>query len=99
MATFSIGFTSSKVFVMLSVAMCIMLATGVPLVHIRSTDRNASNTTSDCESGKEMKDELVNIVSYTKHSQTWYYINALLVHSGNSIIGACLELYRTFLTV
>ena len=70
MATLSIGFISSKVFVMLSVAICIMLATGAPLVHVRSTDRGTCDTTSDRERGKEMKDELINIVSYTKHSQT-----------------------------
>ena len=52
-------FTSSKVFVMLSVAMCIMLATGAPLVRIRSTDCGT------CESGEWIYGELTNIVSYT----------------------------------
>ena len=80
MATFSIGFTSSQVFVMLSVVMYIMLAAAAPLVHIR-TDRSA------CENGGEITDIvsytllLVNIAKLCVISAHY----ALLVHSGNNI--------------
>ena len=51
MATFSIGFTSSQVFVMLSVAMYIMLAAAVPV-------------RTDCI-GQATHTNLTSIVSYT----------------------------------
>ena len=84
MATFSNVFTSSQVFVMLSVATCIMLAAAAPLVHIR-TDRCA------CENGGEIHGGIIDIVSYTLLLVniaklcviSAYY--ALLVHSGNNI--------------
>ena len=86
MATFSIGYTSSQVFVMLSVAMYIMLAAAAPLEHIR-TDRSACNRTI----GREIRNNLTDIVSYTLLLVniaklciiSAYY--ALLVHSGNGI--------------
>ena len=84
MATFFIGYTSSQVFVILSVAMYIMLAAAAPLVHIR-TDRCA------CENGGEILEGITDIVSYTLLpvniaklcTISAYY--ALLVHSGNNI--------------
>ena len=84
MATFFIGYTSSQVFVMLSVATYIMLAAAAPLVHIR-TDRSA------CENGGEILEGITDIVSYTLLPVniaklciiSAYY--ALLVHSGNNI--------------
>ena len=84
MATFFIGYTSSQVFVMLSVAMYIMLTSAAPLVHIR-TDRSA------CENGGEILEGITDIVSYTLLLVnitklcviSAYY--ALLVHSGNNI--------------
>ena len=93
MATFSIGFTSSKVFVILSVAICIMLATGAPLVHVRSADCGT------CESGGWIYDELTNIVSHTLLLRNISELSALLVQIGNSIIVTCLELQEAFLTV
>ena len=96
MATLSLVFISSKVFVILSVAICIMLATGAPLVHVRSADCGT------CESGGWIYDELTNIVSHTlllRNISELSAYSALLVQNRNSIIGACLKLYRTFLTV
>ena len=97
MATFSIGFTSSQVFVMLSVATYIMLAAAAPLVHIR-TDRSA------CENGGEILEGITDIVSYTlllvniAKLCTISACNALLVHTEN-VLGEILELYKAFLTV
>ena len=79
----SIGFTSSQVFVMLSVATCIMLTTAAPV----GTDRSGCNRTM----GGEIHNNLTTIVSYTLLlvnitnlcTVSAYY--ALLVHSGNSI--------------
>ena len=97
MATFSIGFTSSQVFVMLSVVMYIMLTAAAPLVHIR-TDRSA------CENGGEILEGITDIVSYTlllvniAKLCTISACNALLVHTEN-VLGEILELYKAFLTV
>ena len=55
MATFSIGFTSSQVFVMLSVAMYIMLAAAAPV----GTDHSGGNGTI----GREIHNNLTSIVS------------------------------------
>ena len=85
MATLSIGFISSKVFVMLSVAICIMLATAAPLVQIRSVDRGT------CERGRWIYNELTNIVSYTLLLRNISELSALLVQIGNNIIVACFE--------
>ena len=101
MATFSIGFTSSQVLVMLSAAMYIMLTAAAPLVHIR-TDRSACNSTmgqeihnnltnSACENGGEILEGITNIVSYTLLPVNIAKLciisayYALLVHSGNNI--------------
>ena len=84
MATFSIGFTSSQVFVMLSVVMYIMLAAAAPLVHIR-TDRSA------CKNRGKILEGITDIVSYTLllvNIAKFCVISAhyaLLVHSGNNI--------------
>ena len=94
MATFSNGYTSSQVFVMLSVAMYIMLTAAAPLVHIRN-DRSAR------ERGKEILNGITNIVSYTLllvNITKLCTIHALLVHIGN-VLGEILELYKAFLTV
>ena len=80
MAT-SIGFTSSQVFVMLSVATCIMLATAAPV----GTDRSV------CDRGGEIYGRLTDIVSYIlllvniAKLCTISASNALLVHSGNGM--------------
>ena len=61
MAT-SIGFTSSQVFVMLSVATYIMLgATGSPVLVRTDRSTRLCNTTRR----EEMYDEITDIVSYT----------------------------------
>ena len=57
MATFSIGFTSSQVFVMLSVATYIMLTAAAPV----GTDHSGCNRAI----GQEIHNNLTNIVSYT----------------------------------
>ena len=83
MAT-SIGFTSSQVFVMLSVATCFMLVAAAPV----GTDRSGCNRTM----GGEIHNNLTTIVSYTLLlvnitklcTISAYY--ELLVHSGNSIM-------------
>ena len=86
MARLFMCFISSKVFVMLSVAICIMLATAEPLVQIRSADRGT------CERGRWIYDELTNIVSHTLLLRNISELSALLVQIGNNIIVACLEL-------
>lgn len=73
-----------------------MLATAAPLVHVRSADCGTY------ESGGWIYDELTNIISHTlllRNISELSAYSALLVQNRNSIIGACLKLYRTFLTV
>ena len=76
MATFSIGFTSSQVFVMLSVATYIMLAAAAPV----GTDHSGCNRTI----GQEIHNNLTNIVSYTlllRAGATKTWVVRLLLHS------------------
>ena len=86
MARLFMGFISSKVFVMLNVAICIMLATAAPLVQICRVDRGT------CERGGWIYYEVTDIVSYTLLLRNISELSALLVQVGKSIIVACFEL-------